>query len=474
MKKQLNAYFPLFLIFFFSFTFSTTVFCVDYSFNGTGLYTDTSLWSPSYPGGVISADDTVTIEAGSECTVPVGTLLLIFGILTNNGELVSFNTWGCGFNGLLVNNGFILSHAIIDNLGGITNNGEFIAKSNFSSQGNGAILNNTSGTMSISTIFIATTINGGSYSFDGVFTGEGELIVDDYTNNGTIRPGFSPGVLTFNNDLILSSSGNIEIEINGNGGPGASNGHDQIIVETPGGADGDLSIDGTLDVSLTNGFIPQAGDEWVIATGVTSGSFSTTNLPSGYNWEVDIQSDQIVLRFLEGVLPVDLVHFGGHQVEEAVQLSWKTTAEINNENWSIQRMDASNEWKTIGAISGQGNSYTGHSYTFRDLYPLTGTNYYRLIQVDFDGSRTLSEVITIDFNLKAKEIQIFPNPSVGIIHFSNQLDEIKVFDLAGRLLFSKKHPEQTLDLGFLQDGQYNLLMINDDVFLNKTILIHHQ
>jgi len=444
---------------------------IDYTFTGTGMYNDASLWSPSYPGGIVDADDHVIITAGSECTLPIGTLLLVFGTVTNNGELIAFNNWGCHSDGLLINNGFILSYGIIDNLGSITNNGEIVAEHNFSCQGSGDILNNEDGTITINQIFIATTINGGSYSFDGAFSGEGDVIVEDYTNNGTIRPGFSPGILTFNNNLILASAGNLEIEIAGNGGAGASNGHDQIIVEAPGPTAGDLDVDGALDVSLLNGFTPQPGDEWIIATGITSGSFATTNLPAGYNWEVDIQSDQIVLRMIETVLPVELVNFKGQQFEDQVYLAWETSSEINNDTWVIQRLTEYNDWKEIGELSGAGNSLVTQQYRFADQNPIPGTNYYRLVQFDFDGRSAISHVVPINFKPQNKAIEIFPNPSSGIVHLSGLPKEVQIFNSSGKLVFQAEGPGQTLSLESLPAGLYNVKLIEASKFKIERLLI---
>jgi Ca2+-binding RTX toxin-like protein len=102
-------------------------------------------------------------------------------------------------------------------------------------------------------------------------------------NNGHLSPGNSPGVITIENSFTQGPEGTTTIEIGGTAGPGVNpNGHDQINVT------GDINLDGTVQIELFNGFIPSAGQSFVIIhwTGTRTGAIAnwlgTTGIP-GHN-----------------------------------------------------------------------------------------------------------------------------------------------------------------------------------------------
>ncbi len=93
-------------------------------------------------------------------------------------------------------------------------------------------------------------------------------------SGGEIRPGFSPGVLTWTGGFSPAQTATLTIEVGGLA-PGAE--HDQLVVE------GAAVLDGSLDLSLINGFVPADGDSFVIltASGGVSGAFSNDSLDLG-------------------------------------------------------------------------------------------------------------------------------------------------------------------------------------------------
>ena len=110
------------------------------------------------------------------------------------------------------------------------------------------------------------TVYFGSYSGNGD-TGTGTVIME-----GDLQPGSSPGIMNFGGGLSLGPAAGIEIEI-----AEQPNGiqYDQVTV-----ADS-LSLDGTLNVSFLDGFLPSAGDTFEILNAANLlGSFDTINLPS--------------------------------------------------------------------------------------------------------------------------------------------------------------------------------------------------
>jgi hypothetical protein len=125
------------------------------------------------------------------------------------------------------------------------------------------------------------SLNGGTLQGSGTVTGE----VDNF--GGTVSPGNSPGLLTIDGDYSQSLDAILNIEIAGTT-PGTL--YDQLAVSEV------ASLDGTLDVSLIDGFTPSFGESFVILTSGPSlrmGTFDITNLPAGL--AVSYTSDSVVI-----------------------------------------------------------------------------------------------------------------------------------------------------------------------------------
>ncbi|WP_081909606.1 T9SS type A sorting domain-containing protein [Aureispira sp. CCB-QB1] len=137
-------------------------------------------------------------------------------------------------------------------------------------------------------------------------------------------------------------------------------------------------------------------------------------------------------------LPVEFANFKGWNDHAVNVLQWVTETELNNERFEIERsIDPQNGFTTIGVVSGAGNSTEKLTYLFEDTAPMLGTNYYRLRQVDFDGTYTYSKIIAINVNgLKGTQV-FFPNPTLGVVsyQFSSTKEEtlhISIIDVLGK------------------------------------------
>jgi Secretion system C-terminal sorting domain len=135
-----------------------------------------------------------------------------------------------------------------------------------------------------------------------------------------------------------------------------------------------------------------------------------------------------------GVLPVTLSSFSG-AASEQVKLEWATSAELNNERFIVETSTEGEVFNRIGEIAGAGTSTEAHTYQFTHQTPSAGVNYYRLKQVDFDGTFAYSKVIAINAAGNDK-IFVFPNPVTDQLNI--QYDQSKgsaalfLFDAMGR------------------------------------------
>jgi hypothetical protein len=98
------------------------------------------------------------------------------------------------------------------------------------------------------------------------------------------------------------------------------------------------------------------------------------------------------------VLPVELESFTASIIGNKVQLKWRTLSETNNDYFSIYRSPNGLEyWQLVANVQGTGNSSIPNDYKFIDPYPVSGLNYYVLIQTDYDGRREQFPPIVIMF-----------------------------------------------------------------------------
>jgi hypothetical protein len=120
-------------------------------------------------------------------------------------------------------------------------------------------------------------------------------------------------------------------------------------------------------------------------------------------------------------LPITLLGLKGERVEgwkgemtEEVKLTWETASEINNKGFEVEMSENGRDYTKITFIEGKGNSTTVSSYQLSVSNPSDG--YYRLRQVDFDGTFSYSPVVFVE-GLVGKVI-VYPNPNNGTFTIS--------------------------------------------------------
>ncbi|MCZ4410053.1 T9SS type A sorting domain-containing protein [Cryomorphaceae bacterium 1068] len=136
-------------------------------------------------------------------------------------------------------------------------------------------------------------------------------------------------------------------------------------------------------------------------------------------------------------LPIELLDFWVREHNGDALLAWSTASEINNDRFLLMRTKDGLEFETVGTVSGAGNSSTVLNYTFLDRDPLKGLSYYKLTQVDFDGTESSSELVAFT-NESTGGFQLFPNPTSQdlTLTLGEGYDniEVRIYDLTGRLI----------------------------------------
>ena len=104
--------------------------------------------------------------------------------------------------------------------------------------------------------------------------------------------------------------------------------------------------------------------------------------------------------------------FTATREDSIVHLQWTTVNENNIASFNVLRSLDSIHFSPIGTVPGNGNSSVTQNYSFDDLKPLAGINYYRLQEVDANGGIGYSPIVSVEMDLGGKVyMQVFPNPA---------------------------------------------------------------
>lgn len=182
------------------------------------------------------------------------------------------------------------------------------------------------------------------------------------------------------------------------------------------------------------------------------------------------------------LLPIELTYFTANCYNEnEVILNWQTATEKNNDHFLIQQMkEGDDDFKTLGKITGAGNSSSAKNYSFSDKRDDTEEKsniYYRLKQVDKDGTSHYSNLIAVK-NCSENALPIvFPNPTEGKIFFRNlsgsEQYTFELFNPLGEKIISNLISEENseLDLKIYGKGIYYLILSNASRQIQKKIIV---
>ncbi len=117
---------------------------------------------------------------------------------------------------------------------------------------------------------------------------------------------------------------------------------------------------------------------------------------------------------LPPLLPVEILRFDGEYADKKVNLIWETASELNNMGFEVLKSYDAVNFESIGLVyaNGTGTSNFEQQYDFKDKEIAKQIQYYRLRQIDFDGTETFSSVIAVKtgFSEEIHELTVYPNP----------------------------------------------------------------
>lgn len=170
------------------------------------------------------------------------------------------------------------------------------------------------------------------------------------------------------------------------------------------------------------------------------------------------------------LLPVELLHFYGRKETRNNVLYWGTASELNANYFSIEYAIDGINFESVGSLASQavgGNSATALYYNYAHRPENNNkTAYYRLRQVDFDGSFSYSQIVAIEGDEGSSDINLYPNPAKGELNLQVNASMIgqplKIINTLGQTMLSGSVTNEynKLNINNLAAGLY-ILLLND-------------
>lgn len=185
-------------------------------------------------------------------------------------------------------------------------------------------------------------------------------------------------------------------------------------------------------------------------------------------------------------LPVELSNFVASFKNNLVTLTWQTATEINSYCFEVERSNDNTTWVKIGSVNAGGNSNKVLNYEYFDNITTDGKYYYRLKQIDLDGSFKYTSIVEVNavMPIQYSLSQNYPNPfnPTTKINYSipvNAKVTLNIYSITGELVTTLVDEDLAagnytidFDASRLASGTYFYRIIaNDFVQTKKMILI---
>jgi hypothetical protein len=269
----------------------------------------------------------------------------------------------------------------------------------------------------------STTKTNLSFSNSGTLTVTGTLVIyGDLVVTNTLTLNIT-GSMTVYGDIVMANGGSLAVSGSGQlNVAGSILGGNNTTIDTTGATSSPaIAVSGSIDIGGGNSSI--SGSAGSISAGGCSCSGCSSGCPNT-------------------VLPVKILYFTAKALGNTVNLAWATTTEENFSRFVIQRSEEGLHFNDIAELPGQErNIYNLVSkYSFEDLTPVLGYNFYRLKAIDLDNSFEYFGIKSVRVQGN-KSISVYPNPGPGnSISFSTNFspgegDRIRVLNTFGKELF---------------------------------------
>ncbi|MCO5286382.1 MAG: T9SS type A sorting domain-containing protein [Chitinophagaceae bacterium] len=208
------------------------------------------------------------------------------------------------------------------------------------------------------------------------------------------------------------------------------------------------SLDGTVPVCYTEEFVNGINAEepsgsptakMTIFTARGHDAWTATYDPGFTEGGMDVYEWMLQFQKYEA-LPVTALSFTGKNQNGKAILNWSVASEVNHLNYIVERSKDGTRFESLSTITPiSNNGFTG-KYSYTDIKPESGTNFYRLKLTSVTGNISYSDVIKLEFN-EGKSVTFFPtlvNNTLNLkADYIIQEGKLRIFDMSGRMMLDK-------------------------------------
>lgn len=143
-----------------------------------------------------------------------------------------------------------------------------------------------------------------------------------------------------------------------------------------------------------------------------------------------------------GALPVRWISFTAKRLHESILLNWSTSMEVNNSHYEIECSEDGLSFSKVARVDAVSFVSNVNSYSFLDNNPPFSNAYYRVRQVDKDGTFSYSSIISVDINL-LEQFKSWSNSELGILYLQvpqslQGASLLQVYDASGKLVLNRQ------------------------------------
>jgi Secretion system C-terminal sorting domain len=196
----------------------------------------------------------------------------------------------------------------------------------------------------------------------------------------------------------------------------------------------------TLTLNVHNGTSWIAYPATVVRDG-TNNFILTTGLSA-------VNLNELALANSSTPLPLSWLSFTAIKQNKTALLQWVTAQEQNTRNFSMQHSRNGNSWTGIGILPAAGNSSSTRNYSYIHTTPVTGINYYRILQTDIDYRNSYSDIKTLRFTTGDEAFTIIANPVTNalLIVQVNTATRLDMYTASGKLLWQRQVNAGTINI----------------------------
>ena len=157
-------------------------------------------------------------------------------------------------------------------------------------------------------------------------------------------------------------------------------------------------------------------------------------------------------------------------LNQSVELEWSTALELNNDRFELERSLDGKNFSTIAEIEGNGTTNEISLYYYTDYnLPSQSKIYYRLTQIDYDGTTEHLKIVAVNLSLFLdSDISVYPNPVGNSELLHVDLMTIEEFTSGHVQLFNQSGKQLNIPILITQSGlSLNLNRLNDGIYILK-------